>query len=156
MAGPDRKQMVEDILTLIKAASTTELALLKDKSIQFGLRTFHQFYASQYREGVFVAPQSGPVEALTLSAAKQDFNQTLEFQIFIMGHDPVGDTKRAITVSEEIEELLYDQTNIRLPNGGECLGFTEWEMGPPVSTRDANLTLHFVLMEVLYRKTLTL
>lgn len=152
--GLGRKQMALDIITIFRNSTETKLASMKDNSIAFGLRTFGQMFAVQYREGVFVGVARGPVDPLTMSGAKQELEQSFQLQLYKVGHDPEADQKWLVDMSEEIETELWKDTNMQLANGGDFLGVTEYVPGPPLGRGE--LTLHFILMEVLYRKTGTM
>jgi len=157
MGAPNRNQMALDILDILIASTETELAKVKENAKQYGLRTFRQMWAmGDYNKGMFVGVGRGPLDALTMSAAKQDHTQYFEVQIYTIGYDPVADAKLCVALAEEIEVELYKTVNMRLLNGGDFLGVPEFLPGPPMGRANSNLTLHFVLMELKYRKTTTL
>ncbi len=143
--------MADDIITLIQGSTKTALAALKDSAVQYGTRTFSQMFAVQYRKGIYVGVSRGPLEHITMAGEKQDLKQTLQLQIFTAGYDSKADQRLCITLAEEVEEELHETANMRLANGGEFLGVPEFLPGPPVAKGE--ITLHFVLMEVLYEKT---
>lgn len=151
MTGPARSTIADDIIAIIQASTKTALAALEDSAVQYGTRTFTQMFAVRYRKGIYVGVSRGPLEHITMAGEKQDLSQILQLQVFVAGHDPKNDQRLCITMAEEVEEELHESANMRLANGGDFLGVPEFLPGPPVAK--GNLTLHFVLMEVLYRKT---
>jgi len=149
-----RNTVATDIIALLQAASTTNLAALSDNAIEYGTRTFPEFFASQYKAGIFVGISRAPLDVDTMSADNQEAEVGIECQVYTMGHSPSKDQKLAVDLAEEIEQCLLVDANKNLPNGGSIINFTEFIKGPPVG--HADLTLHFVLLEVQYRKSTTI
>ena len=153
MPAAGRNAMADDVITIMKDSSLTNLDALDDNAIQYGLRTFEQMFSVQYQKGMFIGVARGPLTVLTMGAAKQSLDQVLQFQIFVVGHDPEVDQRLCVDLAEDAEQELYDSTNLTLTNGGEFQGDTEFIPGPPLGRGREELTLHWVLMEVLYQKT---
>jgi hypothetical protein len=151
MAVVGRNTVATDVITLLQASAQANLAALSDNAIEYGTRTFQDFFASQYRAGVFAGIADAPLDVDGMSADYQDALITVEFQVYVMGHKPDKDQKLAIDIGEEIEaELLADAHKV-LACGATIVTFTGFAKGPPVS--NGEVTLHFVVLEVQYRKS---
>lgn len=146
-----RKQMALDIVAILQASIKTKLATLPNSAIEYGTRTFAQLFSVQFTQGIFISFLSGPSSPLTLSAAKQDGQISFQIIIFKVGHDPKTDQQWLLDIAEEIEAELYADVNMTLTNGGNFMGVPTFQQGPPVGRGE--MTLHFILMEVLYEKT---
>jgi hypothetical protein len=141
--------MAEDIITLLKNSTKTQLALLDDNSIEFGTRIFEQVFALNFNKGVFVTLGGGTVEPLTMGSSKKDVINTIEIVIYTKGYDPPTDLKLVATLLEEIEEVLW--ANMTLAGGGTIMDEPSVAFGPPVARSE--VMLHWAVLEVRYQKT---
>jgi hypothetical protein len=144
-----RTTMVDNIITLLKASTKTNLAALDDNSIEFGTRTFEQINAVAYQKGILVFLGSGTVEPLNMGASKKDVIQTIQIAVYVLGHDPAVDQKLAATLLEEIEEVLW--ANMTLSGGGTIMNEPLVVFERPVPRQE--MTLHWAVMEARYQKT---
>lgn len=148
----DRASLVDAIMTLLKNSTKTQLAAIDDNAIQFGLRGWSEVYATQFRAGIFTGIIQAPNEPLTMSGAKQSLEFIIQITLYRMGYQPETDERTLLKTAEEIEEELYTDSNMRLANA-DFLGITQFEYGPPTRGRGAAITVHYLMMEVRYRKT---
>jgi hypothetical protein len=149
-----RNTVATDIITILAASTKTNLSALFDNAIEYGTRTFPEFFASQYKAGVFVGISRAPLDVDGMSGDFQDALIGIEFQVYVMGHSPSKDQKLAVDLAEEIEAELLADNHKALVNGGTIITFSEFIKGPPVAHGD--VTLHFVLLEAQYRKSTTI
>lgn len=153
MPAAGRNAMADDVITIMKDSVLTNLADLDDNAIEYGLRTFEQMFQVEFQRGMFIGVNRGPLTVLTMGAVKQSLDQVIQFQVYTKGYDPKVDQRFVIDLCEEVEQELYDGLNLTLTNGGEFQGVPEFIPGPPLGRGQENVTLHWVLMEVLYQKT---
>ncbi len=151
MAVVGRNTVATDVIALLKASAQANLAALKDNAIEYATRTLQDFFASQYRQGIFVGIASAPLDVDGMSADNQDALVDVEFQVYVMGHKPETDQKLAVDLAEEIEAELLDDAHKVLACGATIVTFTGFAKGPPVS--NGEVTLHFVVLEAQYRKS---
>jgi len=151
---PDRNEMADEIVAILKASTKDGIKDVTDENIRYGLRTITQMFAVEPRGRepgmVFVAPGASRYPQKTMGHGTQRFEQDFEIQVALHGHDPETDQKLAVTIAQGVEEELFDTRNKELPSGGHFAGVEAFEPGPPVGR--SNLTLHYVVMTVTYWK----
>lgn len=147
----DRASLPDAILTLLKNSTKTNLAAIDDNAIQFGLRGWTEVFATQFRAGIFIGIMRAPNEILTMSGGKQSLEFVIQITVYRMGYQPETDERTLLSTAEEIEDILYDDANMKLANA-DFMGITQFEFGPPRGPPSAT-TVHYLMMEVRYRKT---
>jgi len=149
-----RATMCDSIIALLKASAKANLAAVDDNAIQFGTRKFGQIFALQFGKGILVGLGGGSVAPLTMGAEKQDVVHNIEIVVYTIGHDPDADLRLVVSILEEIEEILWASATMTLTGGGTITGEPSVAFGPPVAGSD--MTLHWAVMQLSYRKTGTL
>jgi hypothetical protein len=144
-----RTVMADNIITLLKASTKTNLAALDDNAIIFGNRLAPQIFSLTYQRGILVFIGSGTVTPLNMGASKKDVIQLVRIMVYVIGYDPTADQKLAAALLEEVEEVLW--ANMTLTGGGTIMDEPSVEFYLPVA--QADLTLHWAVMDARYQKT---
>lgn len=151
MTGMGRNDILDDIITLLKAGTSTNLAALVNNAIQYGLRTSGQIFAVQYRKGILVSLGQGTMVSLTMGGSKQDLTQSVQVVVYCVGHDATADERYIVTTAEEIEAVLWTKTNLILAHGARLIAEPNAWFVPPEGNTE--LTLHWAVLEFKYQFT---
>lgn len=144
-----RTTMADNIVTLLKASTKTNLAALDDNGIEFGTKKFESLFAITFKTGILVTLGGGTVEMENIGGSKEDVQQDIEIVIYTLGYEPAADQKLVTAIMEEIEEVL--RANMTLSGGGTLMSGRTVNFLPPVAR--AEVTLHWAVIMVKYRKT---
>ena len=164
MAAHGRVQMVEDaIKMLIDEVALTNIKALTADHIVYMHRAPSALGSIDLKDKnigirVGLCDGAGAIEFLTIGT-HQNFMQNLFFIIAVWGDKPTVDSKLAITVSEEVEEVFVNAKS--LTNGGQLLRDFEPVYAPfsvPGSEfgGGAEGIMHFVYLELTFHKVGTL
>ena len=149
--GMGRTDIIDDILTLLKNATSTNLVALADSSIEYGLRTSQQIHSVQHRKGIFVDLAGFVLNPENIGGSKQELLQTVEITLYCVGHDATADARYIAALLEEIEAVLWASANRILAHGAWILAEPEGLVGPPLG--NAEMTIHWCAVNFNYRKS---
>lgn len=153
-AAIDRNQMADDVIALIVGAlvgTYPNLGPLDAQHVKYGIRQTEilSFECLDKLIGIRVDIGDSAVPFHSHAAGQQDLRQKIGIVLISEGIDPVTNRQLAVTASEEVELLMYN--NKRLAGGGVLIDHPVHSVHGLGRRSGGSPFQHMVYMEFLYQ-----